>query len=290
VKYLCLLAALLLLPVTADAQQEQRRGSGERRPADRGAESRGQRHSGNPNTTGLSPMGLPPAPQRPVPWWEQREMPWWEKQNAAAKAGMAPWQYTPTMLELQQRAHNNRGNYYRPGNGYIYVVPSYGYFPYTLPGTTEAYVTPPAPTEVVVPRPVEPLPPPAPPPPPIGVLRLEVEPRSLIQIFVDGVYIGTPADVGDELGLSPGVRHIELRAPGFISKSFDTDIVVDRAITYRAQLERDANAPPPPAPIVTRPGSRTMYVIPGCYMGNVAPTQANLRPGCDMSKLTTIEP
>ena len=289
-RYLCLLTAILLLPVSAGAQQDQRRGSGDHRSGQRnsGAEQR----QANPNTTGLSPLGLPPAQQRPVPWWEQRQVPWWEKQNAAAKAGVAPWQYTPTMLEQQQqRGHNNRGNgnYYRPNSGYIYVVPSYGYFPYTLPGTTEAYVTPPAPTEVIAPRPIEPPPLPEP-PPPIGVLRLEVEPRNLIQIYIDGVYVGTPADVGDELGLSPGVRHIELRAPGFASKSFDADIVLDRSITYRAQLERDPSAPPPPAPIVTKPGSRTMYVIPGCYMGNVAPTQANLRPGCDMSKLTTIEP
>ena len=31
-----------------------------------------------------------------------------------------------------------------------------------------------------------------------------------------------------------------------------------------------------------------MYLIPGCYMGNVMPTAAMLRPGCDISKLTTI--
>ena len=33
-----------------------------------------------------------------------------------------------------------------------------------------------------------------------------------------------------------------------------------------------------------------MYLIPGCYMGNVQPTAAMLRPGCDISKLTTITP
>ena len=240
-------------------------------------------------------LGLPPVQPQPLPAWERPQTPWWERQGPPAwerpTVGLPAWQTTPTMLDQQQRARNNikRGNH-RPGNGYIYVVPGYRYFPYTLPGVTEAYVTPPAPNEVVVTRPVEPPPPPAPPPPPIGVLRLEVEPRNAIQIFVDGVYIGTPADVGDELGLSPGVRHIELRAPGFLPHAFDADIVLDRSITYRAQLERDPDAPPPPAPIVRPPGSRTMYVIPGCYMGNVAPTQANLRSGCDMSKLMTIEP
>ena len=284
-RYLGLLAVLLLLPITADAQQQNRRGSGDRR-SDRGADNRrgddrrsDQRNSGNGHipandhrqtntnsTSFLMPLGLPPVQTSPP-----------------------AWQVGPTMLDLQRQRNDNRYYKHRPGNGYIYVAPGYGYFPYTLPGVTEAYVTPPAPTEVVVPRAVEP-PPPPPPAPPIGVLRLEVEPRNLLQIFVDGVYVGTPADVGDEIGLSPGVRHIELRAPGFKPHAFDADIVLDRSITYRAQLERDPDAPPPPAPIVTKPGSRTMYVVPGCYVGNVRPTQENLRPGCDISKLTTFEP
>ncbi len=42
----------------------------------------------------------------------------------------------------------------------------------------------------VTPEPHEPL-------PPMGALRLEVEPKESLQIFVDGVYIGTPADLGD---------------------------------------------------------------------------------------------
>ena len=31
-------------------------------------------------------------------------------------------------------------------------------------------------------------------------------------------------------------------------------------------------------------------MIPGCYLGNVSPTNVTLRPGCDLSKLTTITP
>ena len=37
----------------------------------------------------------------------------------------------------------------------------------------------------------------------MGALRLEVEPKESLQIFVDGVYIGTPADLGDEIELRP---------------------------------------------------------------------------------------
>ena len=33
-----------------------------------------------------------------------------------------------------------------------------------------------------------------------------------------------------------------------------------------------------------------MYVIPGCYLGNVSPKNVTLPPGCDISKLTTITP
>jgi hypothetical protein len=33
-----------------------------------------------------------------------------------------------------------------------------------------------------------------------------------------------------------------------------------------------------------------MYLIPGCYMGNVQPTAAMLRPGCDIGKLITTPP
>lgn len=325
-RYLCLLAALLLLPVTADAQQEQRRGNGGRR-SDRGADNRssdnrgsGERRSDqraseqrnsasesrqqNTNTTGLGPIGLPQMLQqnRQLPAWEQKQTPWWERQGPPAweqqKNGWA--QAHPNSLSAQQqnrdRVHNPIAyppGRYRYGSGYVYLVPSYGYGypPYALPTYSETYATPP-PAEVVT-RPIEPPappPPPEPPPPPIGVIRLEVEPRDLIQIYVDNVYVGTPADIGSDLGLAPGVRHIELRARGYITHAFDADIVLDRTITYRAQLERDPNAPPPPAPVVRPPTSRTMYVIPGCYVGNVMPTQANLRAGCDMSKLTTIEP
>lgn len=174
--------------------------------------------------------------------------------------------------------------------GVIYVVPQYGYFSATLPGVNAHYVTPPPPTEVVTPR--EPEPPPA----PLGVLRIEVEPRDALQIFVDGVYVGTPADLGDEIGLTPGIRRIELRARGYKPLTFNAEIVEDRAITYRGVLERDPSSVPvaPVAPVVVQPaaapGSKTMYLIAKCYLGNVPPKAIELPPGCDISKLTTITP
>jgi hypothetical protein len=46
----------------------------------------------------------------------------------------------------------------------------------------------------------------------------------------------------------------------------------------------------PPPPIVVPTGSRTLYVIPGCYLGNVPPDETRLRAGCDISKLRVYPP
>jgi hypothetical protein len=40
----------------------------------------------------------------------------------------------------------------------------------------------------------------------------------------------------------------------------------------------------------TPSGNRIMYVIPGCYMGNVPPQDLKLPAGCDLSKVTTVTP
>src|SRR5690348_16270756 len=106
-RYLCLLTALLLLPINAGAQQEERRGSGNRRSGDRGSDARraderrsDQRNSANDqpppntNTTGLGPIGLPQMLQqnRATPAWEQKQTPWWEKQGPPAWEQKNGWQ------------------------------------------------------------------------------------------------------------------------------------------------------------------------------------------------------
>jgi len=172
----------------------------------------------------------------------------------------------------------------------IYVLPPYRYFPaYTTYGygVTPEY-------------PVSEAPPPPPQEPETGFLRLEIEPQHTVQVFVDGLYMGTLGDIGIELELRLGPRRIELRAPGYRTLVFDTQIVWDRTVIYRGSLERIEEAPAAPAPQAPKapqapeapkvPGSRTMYLIPGCYIGNVQPTAGMLRPGCDMSKLTTMTP
>ena len=68
-------------------------------------------------------------------------------------------------------------------------------------------------------------------------------------------------------------------------------IVEDRIKAYRDSVAAEPPAriePPPPTPAPT--GSKTLYLIPGCYMGNVSPKDMKLPQGCDLSKLTVITP
>ena len=113
-------------------------------------------------------------------------------------------------------------------------------------------------------------PPPPEPPSDTGFLRLEVEPAGLLQIYVDGVFIGTPSDLGSDLELRSGPHRIEIRAPGYESLTFDARIEVDRGITYRGELKPLDITPVEVVPVPVATGSRTLYVIPGCYLGERA--------------------
>ena len=59
--------------------------------------------------------------------------------------------------------------------------------------------------------------------------------------------------------------------------------------------QREVREEPPPAPREPEPpfvpsGDRTVYVIPGCYVGNVPPVNLKLPPNCDVKKVTTFHP
>ena len=258
--------------------------------------------------TGLTPLGLPPVQQQPLPWWEvqQRQQPWWEQQRTPSweRQLVNPSRAAQELNRKARDAQRVQRRHNQPT--VIYALPPYRYFnlgtTYGYGVESSTYITP-------VPPGVT-----APPPPAIetGFLRLEVEPRHALQIFVDGLYIGTPADVGDEIELRLGARRIELRAPGYRTLIFDTQIVPDRTIVYRGQLEPMTMVPPPPAaqapsasqPPAAAPGTQapqapqapvpvprsTIYMIPGCYIGNVAPTADMVRPGCDLTKVITRAP
>jgi len=217
--------------------------------------------------------------------WQQRE--WlqrdWQQQG---------WQQRDDQQRDDQlRNGRSRGfaNPYGlwPGPTYVYV----GQQPYPWVGMPSTQVITQGTTVpgmiTVVPEPMT------------GRIRLEVEPADILQVFVDGAYVGTPADLGSELELQPGSRRIEFRAPGYKTLTIDAQIVSERTIVYRATLDRIAPTrviPPPvapaapPAPPPAPSGNRTMYLIPGCYMGNVPPQDLKLPAGCDLKRLTTLTP
>ncbi len=251
---ICGVLVLLALPATVSAQRA--------RPAE-------------PPRSALGPIGLPlpsiglPLPSIGLP--PTREQIWnssfpFTVPSSTAEAGLRNGPHNP-------RRHRPR---WRPS--VLYFVPSY---PWSVAPPQPA--TPPAPAPEVQPLPPQPL---------TGRLRLEVEPANLLQLFVDGVYVGTPGDLGNEIDLPPGSRRIEVRAPGYKTLIFDAQIAPHRTITYRGALDRDAATatPPPPPPPVVPKGSQTMYVIPGCYLGNVPPQEVKLPAGCDLSRLTIQKP
>lgn len=128
----------------------------------------------------------------------------------------------------------------------------------------------------------------APPPPPAsvptnkGVLQFDIIPASGLDYYIDGVHVGSSSTLGSEFEVNAGARQVEVRAPGYKPSTFDKRIEEGQVTTVRGALERLEQ---PQAP--SSPGSRVMYVIPGCYMGNTKPVPSALPPGCDIKKMVT---
>ena len=122
-----------------------------------------------------------------------------------------------------------------------------------------------------------------PPAPAFGMLRLDVTPSSA-QVFVDSYYAGTVADVDRRaLTLVAGPHRIEIRAQHYEPVAFDVRIDPNDTIAYRAALDLMQ----PAAPRAT--GSRRIYVIPGCYAGNIAPRAERLPAGCNIKLVQILE-
>lgn len=126
-----------------------------------------------------------------------------------------------------------------------------------------------------------------------GPLRIEVQPEKLLQVFVNGYFIGTPEDFDRELELPLGTHTVELTAPGYETVKFEVKIDGTRPITYRGELKplevKPGAGATEPAPPPAVPPS-TLYYIPGCYLGNVDPKDVPLPANCDLSKLVTKPP
>ena len=122
-----------------------------------------------------------------------------------------------------------------------------------------------------------------------GSLILQVKPGSA-QVFVDNYYAGTADDFCDgqrSLSLDAGPHTVELDEPAHETVRFDVMASPNQPIVYRRDLTpvRPASSIAPIAPIVTGP----IYIIPGCYAGNVLPKDANLPSTCDLSKATMLK-
>jgi hypothetical protein len=165
-------------------------------------------------------------------------------------------------------------------------------------GFPPAVVFVPAPYYVPVEAPpaVEPAPAaayaPIPPSPPLGALLLDLQPAASVQVYVDGYYTGVTDVIGSALDLEPGAHAIELRASGYEPIAFDVRIAPDERVVYQGQLTKTpATAGRAADADSARASARpiTLYVIPGCYAGNVPPDALTLAPGCDAASLTTIE-
>jgi PEGA domain len=126
-----------------------------------------------------------------------------------------------------------------------------------------------------------------------GQLELTLEPGAA-QVYIDGYYVGTVSDFNRPGGLAveAGPHHVEIRAPGYQASSFEVRLLPDQPVTYREDLQpfsggepaRSASARSAVAP------TTTFYVISGCYLGNVPPTDVALPPGCDRSQVKTFDP
>lgn len=156
----------------------------------------------------------------------------------------------------------------RPGVTQPYFFPGYAYGGY---GDT-------------APVPPSTLPPPEP-PQATGFVRFDVTPGSA-QVFVDGLYAGTVDDIENRRGLvlTEGPHRVEFRARGYATESVDVQVPPRDTITYRGALD-----PERPRAQVPR-GPATIYVIPGCYMGNVPPRPERVGPGCDVNNVRVIAP
>jgi hypothetical protein len=200
----------------------------------------------------LPPMGLPPERSRPL-----------DRTSILERSGLERSQ-RPERLERSERFN-------RPASIIFFGWPAWPYLP-----STEF---PSSPT-------------PSPPPPPkqaTGRLLLSLHSGIDPQIFVDGYFVGLFSDVAGELILDVGAHSIELREEGFQGARVDVRIPLDGTITYDVAMKPIDAAPLPsvaptapiaPAPSLA-PAPTTIYVVPGCYVGNVPPQQVKLPAGCD---------
>jgi hypothetical protein len=127
-------------------------------------------------------------------------------------------------------------------------------------------------------------------------LILDIHPPTA-QVFADGYYIGIPEDFRFENGgavLEPGPHRIDIIARDHEPVAFDVNLARGQSATFRRNLTPIMRAPQPaPGDAVKAPPAAkqpvTFYLIPGCYMGNVPPKEANLPATCDPARAVSFQ-
>jgi hypothetical protein len=74
-----------------------------------------------------------------------------------------------------------------------------------------------------------------------GGISFEITPDSAA-VFVDGTYMGTAGEFGssaEPLGLNIGRHHVEVRASGYRSMTFEADVRPGQVIPYQGTLQRN---------------------------------------------------
>jgi hypothetical protein len=238
---------VLLLPITAGAEQRSR--------------------SHRPAQTNLPQTNLP-AQLRPVipSSVAPRE---WQRLDIRGDRSHSSWRRFHHQGKMPARWFGPRSRYPFYGGSY-YALPYPGYSDY-YPGEDSGYSTaPPAEAEAASMRTA-------------GTLRLDITPATGLQYYVDGMYIGSSSELGTEFEVNAGARRIEIRAEGYKPVVFDARFVPGGLVTRRGALEPLQDS----ATLPRATGSQTMFVIPGCFMGNARPDPGSLPKGCDIARLIT---
>ena len=72
-------------------------------------------------------------------------------------------------------------------------------------------------------------------------MSFEIKPDTAA-VFVDGTYVGTAGAFGptnQPLGLISGRHHIEIRASGYRTMTFDADVRLGEVIPFQGTLQRN---------------------------------------------------
>jgi hypothetical protein len=132
--------------------------------------------------------------------------------------------------------------------------------------------------------------------PSLARLILDIHPPTA-QVFADGYYIGIPEDFRFEDGgavLEAGPHRIDILARDYEPVSFDVNLTRGQSATFRHVLTPIMRAPQlaPDDAVKVPPAAKqpaTFYLIPGCYMGNVPPKDANLPATCDIARSVSVQ-